>query len=241
MKKADSLRVLMGLGLKSYEAQIYLANLQLGTAPVARISEVSGVTRSFCYQAIQELVLQGLIAASKTATTQHYTALPIDVLYERQEAAFRSFQRALPDFRLLQDQAPPKPGILFLTGDDALYSALLALPNQVPERSELIMILPSQQVKVAQLLEVTEFREKLVARGVQTTVITDQNHDEAHELTTYRVLEPNRYPLAAALLLFDEQVILLSDQSDTYVTHFTGSEMSRTIRSLLEHIVDSQK
>ena len=99
MKRIDMLRVLTDIGLKRHEAQIYLATLQLGTAPVARISEASGVARSFCYQAIQDLVNQGFLAAAKTASTQHYTALPIDALYQRQQQVFHR--------RALKNRTPP--------------------------------------------------------------------------------------------------------------------------------------
>lgn len=71
---------LMRLGLKEYEARIYIALVGLGEATVRRIHEVSGVPRPRVYDVLNELAAKGFVNIRQGTPLMYSAMRPDDVV-----------------------------------------------------------------------------------------------------------------------------------------------------------------
>ena len=84
---------LLNLGLSQKEAEVYLANLQLGLATAQKIAEKAEINRTTAYATIKNLITRGLINTVDKAGKQYFVAEKPEKLkyfYEQQE---RELQR----------------------------------------------------------------------------------------------------------------------------------------------------
>jgi HTH-type transcriptional regulator, sugar sensing transcriptional regulator len=91
---------LMHLGLKEYEARIYVALAALGEANVRRIHEASGVPRPRVYDVLSSLAARGFIDIRQGSPLMYTAVRPdlvISYLEKEMEAAAEESRKALAD------------------------------------------------------------------------------------------------------------------------------------------------
>jgi len=231
MVRASHVKILTDLGLKTFEAKIYLASLQLGLATVGRISDASGVARSFCYEVVQGLVTQGLLSPTKTTGTQQYTALPIDRLYSLQRERMERFTDALPEIRSFQEQLGERPQIQHLTGEEALAETLLDVLDHA-EHGSTVRILWGSRQTLAAITDAFDFSARLLAKGLHTQVLTNAREQVANgDLSEYRWIPLNRYPIGATCIIYGTRIAYLSSVGDSFALQIDAGTAAETARA----------
>ncbi len=238
MIRHNHVKILTDLGLKSFEAKIYLAALQLGLSTVGRISDASGVARSFCYEVVQGLVEHGLLSPTKTTGTQQYTALPIDRLYSLQRERMDGFGQALPEIRSLQEQLGEKPRIQHLTGGEAISATLLDVLDHAEHGSTVRILWGDAQHTLTTVGTEFDFTARLLTKGLTTHVLTNSRElakgDAEDPLAEYRWIPINRHPIAATCIIYGGRIAYLSATGDTYAIQVEAADAVETARSTFD-------
>ena len=112
----DILHVLESVGLDAKESQLYLAGLQLGTAPASDYAKASGLNRITSYNLLEEMVHKGYFTVVKKVRAKWYAPVsPEYVALEARKNA-QALERALPELRSLQSAKYRKPHVRFFEG-----------------------------------------------------------------------------------------------------------------------------
>lgn len=77
----DLCRILENIGLNAKEAALYIAALNLGTAPMSRIAKQAKLNRTTAYQIFRELEKQGIMGSFRMRGGLRFAATSPVVLY----------------------------------------------------------------------------------------------------------------------------------------------------------------
>jgi HTH-type transcriptional regulator, sugar sensing transcriptional regulator len=112
----DLLHVLRSAGLDEKEAPLYLAGLQLGSAPASDYAKSTGLNRITAYNTLEELVRRGMFTLEKKARGKCYTPVSPEHLAVEVRKNAEAVQRMLPELRSMQGTAYRKPHVRFFDG-----------------------------------------------------------------------------------------------------------------------------
>jgi hypothetical protein len=101
--------ILINNWLSKKQAKVYLASLELGSAPVARIARKSGINRTSCYDVIEEMITKGFINKSQRMWVDHYLVIDPQLLIDHHQEKFISLQQSLPFLSWLMNGLWIKP------------------------------------------------------------------------------------------------------------------------------------
>ena len=117
---------LVQLGLKEYEARIYVALVGLGEANVRRIHEVSGVPRPRVYDVLNELDAKGFINIRQGSPLMYYAVRPDSVVSflkkDLDTAARGKCERPLKFCQLMHSRIIRRYGMSTATGPSRITS-----------------------------------------------------------------------------------------------------------------------
>jgi sugar-specific transcriptional regulator TrmB len=235
MSTRDHIKILTDLGLKTYEAKLYLACVKLGVAPVARISETSGVARSYCYEAIQSLVDQGLISPLKGSGTQQYAALPVDRLFRLQSERLQRFEHTLPELRTLQNATVSRPHVLQFQGEHAIDEVIGDILSSLPARSSLELLSAQTESALRQRFFEPSFHAERIKKGISMRELSNDPLTKGsfpEQLLERAFLPLIRWPIQATVVLYDTRVAYLSEVGDTLAVQLESGAAAATQRTL---------
>lgn len=120
-------------GLNTKQAIIYLTCLELGSSVAGRIATRSGENRATVYSVLKELTKQHIISQVTRKWVMYFSALSPELLAQRMEQDYLSFQSVVPDLLALSDQASIKPKVQSFEGIQGIkqmYETTLLYPWQ---------------------------------------------------------------------------------------------------------------
>lgn len=113
------------LGLKEKEAAVYIACLELGSAPVQAISRKAKVVRATTYVVLDTLSKQGLVNQYKEGKKTLFSAEPprqLLRLLEKQREEIKEkeneLDKVLPELQMIMKSADDKPSIRYFEGKE---------------------------------------------------------------------------------------------------------------------------
>lgn len=133
MPKAPTLppELLDLIGLKSKDMDVYTTLLQLGTAPLRRIAQESGLNRGTTYDALKRLLSHGLVSHVEAKTHRYFTAedpQKLSGIATRREVAIQEAQEklraAIPGFRELVGVQGHRPSVRYYDGEAGVRGIL---------------------------------------------------------------------------------------------------------------------
>jgi sugar-specific transcriptional regulator TrmB len=212
MSKQNAIGALKRLGLSNYEARVFVALQELGTATTAEISDVSEVPRSQVYGAADELAEHGLAEVIKSspkryrpvslsaARTQFHTRLE-----REQERAFEN----LNDLRQREPDSTRSQDVSTLRGRQPINDRIVDLVDGA--ENEVVLVAPSE----ASLS--TTIGESLRKRGRDSVGVTVLTAEEAvadrfagDPVYVFVMDEDNPADFAGRALMIDGTTVLLA-------------------------------
>ncbi|HVY67328.1 MAG TPA: helix-turn-helix domain-containing protein [Patescibacteria group bacterium] len=123
--------LLKNFGLNDKETAVYLALIELGSAPVRAVADRARVNRGTAYDILKALAGQGLVAFSEAKTRQYFTAEPPEKLLkalEEKQAALAAvagqIRDGLPELKSLYAKQGGRPAFRFYEGVKGIKSIL---------------------------------------------------------------------------------------------------------------------
>lgn len=112
----DLLKILESIGLSDAEARLYLAGLQLGSAPASEYAKTTAINRITAYNMLEHMVNKGRFTLVKKMRGKWYApAAPESLATEARKNA-DALQRSLPELRSLHSPMERKPHVRFFEG-----------------------------------------------------------------------------------------------------------------------------
>lgn len=112
----DLLHVLRASGLDEKEAALYLAGLQMGSAPASEYAKAADLNRITTYNALEQMVLRGLFTVVKKVRGKAYAPVSPEHLAVEVRKNAEAVERSLPELRSLQGSHFRKPHVRFFEG-----------------------------------------------------------------------------------------------------------------------------
>ncbi len=112
--------VLKEFNLSDNEIEIYLACLKIGLSSVIRISELTGIPKSTCYDLLNSLILKGLISQVFKENTKYFVATDPEFLLENLREKQKKLREILPKLNALKKSAYQKPRVSLYIGKEAI-------------------------------------------------------------------------------------------------------------------------
>lgn len=116
------------LGLKSKEAAVYLACLELGSSPVQNIARKARVVRATTYVVLESLMNRGLVTRYKEGKKTMFSAEPprqlMRILEKEREGVDerqRDLEQLLPELQVLMKAAGGRPSVRYFQGKEGLH------------------------------------------------------------------------------------------------------------------------
>ena len=105
--------ILQHYGFSEKEAKVYLAGLELGSAPGSTIARTAGEKRVTVYSIIKELIKKGYMTELKRNGMNYFSVISPDILASQLEAKYTAFKQKLPELMVLAEKFGNKPKVQF--------------------------------------------------------------------------------------------------------------------------------
>mgnify|MGYP000215225340 CR=1 FL=1 len=217
MDEEDVIDALTRLGLKTYEARVFVALQKLGTGTASDVAEITDVPRSQVYGAADGLEESGLLDVQQTRPTVYRPVSPAEAetrLLEQLESVGREAFAYLEDVRgTIGEDNEQSEALWTVRGQEYVCDRAIELVGEADER--IVYGAPDPQLLEDDLLAT------LVAAaesGLSVSVVSENpavldRIDDAPIETVY--LPEEHFPDAstARLLVVDDDTILMSVRS----------------------------
>ncbi len=128
------IEILQQYGFTEKEAKIYLAWLELGSAPASSIARQANEIRSTVYSILKEFKKQGIVQEIKRKEISYFSVISPEMLLRKLEDKYTTFKEKLPELMVLADKLGNKPRVQFfewLEGLKTMYNDLLSSQEEI--------------------------------------------------------------------------------------------------------------
>lgn len=125
--------VLTNIGLNPKEAKVYLANLEIGSAPASEIAIRAKMNRVSTYDILERLISRGFVSTFIQNNITYFRATEPDILRQEVRKKYMDFKEALPELRRLKG-TPSHPHIRYYEGLEAvkkIYADTLSAKTEI--------------------------------------------------------------------------------------------------------------
>lgn len=240
----DLLVVLRSVGLDEKEAPLYLAGLQLGSAPASDYAKAAGLNRVTAYNTLEGLVRRSLFTLEKKPRAKWYApVLPEQLSVEVRKNA-QSLERMLPELRSLQGSSYRKPNVRFYEGWEGVRRVY---EDTLTAKGELLNFANSAAVRRFWPGYDEEYVTQRVARGIRLRGIApdDETGRKVHgedrsRLREIRLVPGKDFDFTNEINVYDHKVAICSFDSglkgngDMFAVIIESKEVAETQRQIFE-------
>lgn len=240
----DIIHVLEAVGLDSKQSQLYVAGLQLGTAPASDYAKSTGINRITTYNLLEELVQKSYFTVIKKMRAKWYAPVaPEFVALEARKNA-EALERVLPELRSLQGAKYRKPRVRFFEGWEGVRHVY---EDTLTASGELLNFANSAVVRKFWPLYDEEYVEERVKRGIRLRGISPDDvagrnvHGQDQErLREIRLVPASEFDFTNEINIYDHKVAICSFDSglrgdkDMFGVIIESKEVAETQRQIFE-------
>lgn len=175
------IKVLTSIGLSEKSAQIYLATLNLGLSSVQKIAEKADIKRPTAYLHIQELLKEGILQKAPLGKKEYYSACDPEVLMERFQQNYKSFQSGFQDLKNLYKGFEGKLKVRVLEGERAMEEvyAQISKANQISFIADLISFeknFHASFAKISAAIQENEIRTREIIPNTEEAKLSSRRY-----------------------------------------------------------------
>ena len=112
------------IGIGDKRARFYLASLELGEAPVQKVADRAGISRTTAYDVLARLTRDGLVSRVEKGGRLHIAAEDPGRLLAVLDDRRRMLEGVLPELRSRYSRSATRPRIRFYEGRDGVNTVL---------------------------------------------------------------------------------------------------------------------
>lgn len=238
------LHVLASVGLNEKEAELYLAGLQLGSAPASEYAQAAGINRITAYNTLEGLVQRGLFTLIKKLRSKWYAPVAPEYLSLEVQKNAQALDRILPELRSLQGAKYRKPHVQFYEGWEGVRRVY---EDTLTAQTELLNFANSTVVRRFWPPYDEEYVAERVKRGIHLRGIAPDDatgrrvHGEDRErLREIRLVSAKDFDFTNEINIYDHKVAICSFDSglrgdgDMFGVIIESKEVAETQRQIFE-------
>lgn len=233
---------LKNLGLSDKEAQVYLAAMELGPAPVQDISHKAKVNRATTYVMIESLSARGLMSTFVKGKKRYYSAESPDRLLsilriQQHELTEKQheLEKALPMLMALFNAEGAKPQIRYLEGAEGLKTLRETFEKLEGEFVQILCLDDAMSMK-----ELTDEHPKhhAVLREKQTShrsiIVSNDPNIKIPSVGTgeVRIVPMSEFPLHGEITVRGNHIFLFSYRSAILSVVIVSKEIADAVLAL---------
>ncbi len=240
----DIIHILRSVGLDEKQSQLYIAGLQLGTAPASDYAKTTGFNRITSYNLLEEMVRKGYFTVVRKVRAKWYAPVaPEYVALEARKSA-EALERVLPELRSLQSAKYRKPHVRFFEGWEGVRHVY---EDTLTAESEILNFANSVIVRKFWPQYDEEYVEERVRRGIHLRGIAPDDatgkrvHGEDRErLREIRLVPASQFDFTNEIKIYDHKVAIFSFDSglrgdrDMFAVIIESKEVAETQRQIFE-------
>ncbi len=237
----DIIHVLQAVGLDAKQSQLYVAGLQLGTAPASEYAKATGVNRITSYNALEEMVHKGYFTVIRKVRAKWYAPVAPEYLALEARKNAESLERMLPELRSLQGAKYRKPRVRFFEGWEGVRHVY---EDTLTAESELLNFANSAVVRTFWPLYDTEYVDERVRRGIVLRGIAPDDAigrrvhgEDTNKLREIRLVPAADFDFKNEIKIYDNKVAIISfakEPQRMFGVIIESKEVAETQRQIFE-------
>lgn len=232
----DLEQTLKNFGLTEKQAKVYLACLELGSASVQQISRQANVPRTTCYELLEQLRGQGLVATFKKKKFQHYSAEDPQKAIALVHSKVKLLEQAFPQLRALYGAAKHRPAVRFYQGTQGMKMIL----EEVLAEARQLRSFGSADDLFATLDFYPEFVKRRVKKKIAVQAIARESAKARErqrlgpkELREIRII-PASYEHHGLIFAWGSKVAMFSFRKDLAALIIESEELARVQTAMFD-------
>lgn len=218
MEEKEILQKLFVLSEK--EAIVYLKLLELGEAPIQRISEVTGINRFSLYDVLAYLIRKGLAGTITKERVKNFYVIEPKELLKRIKETEKEFSSIIPEMEKRKAIVGKRPKLMLFEGKKGIDSV-----NEDVLKSKEILAYGSFEIPSKMLKwQTIDFLKKRIKLGIKWRGITDSSikkqylykypkYEKLTELRIDNVLKD----LPTWNYIYDNKIAILSFKKENFI------------------------
>lgn len=236
----DLLHILEAVGLVDKEAQLYLAGLQLGSAPASDYAKKSGLNRITAYATLEAMVQRGYMTTVKNMRAKWYAPVAPEYLTLEVRKNAEALERSLPELRSLQGAKYRKPRVRFFEGIEGIRHVY---QDTLTAKSELLNVANSAVVRRFWSNYDEEYVAERVKRGISLRGIAldDETGKRVHgedkqRLREIRLVPAREFDFTNEINIYDHKVAICSfgSEKELFGIVIESKEVAETQKQIFE-------
>lgn len=234
------LPVLRSVGLDDKESALYLAGLEIGSAPASDYAKASGLNRITSYNALEALVHKGLFTFVKKVRGKWYAPVAPEYLSLEVQKNAQALERALPELRSLQGAKFRQPRVRFFEGWEGIKKVY---EDTLTAKTELLNFANSTVVRKFWPTYDTDYVEQRVKHGIHLRGIAPDDatgkrvHGEDRSmLREIRLVSAKEFDFKNEIKIYDHKVAIISfgQERELFAVIIESKEVAETQRQIFE-------
>jgi sugar-specific transcriptional regulator TrmB len=232
--------VLRSVGLDDKESALYIAGLQLGSAPASEYAKSAGLNRITTYNTLEGMVHRGLFTVVKKLRGKSYE--PVEPEYVALEARKNVdiLERMLPELKSLRGARYRKPNVRYFQGWEGVRHVY---EDTLTAGGELLNFANSAVVRRFWPHYDEEYVAERVKRGIRLRGIAPDDeagrhvHGEDRErLREIRLVSAKEFDFGNEINIYDHKVAICSfgPGNDMFGVIIESMEVAETQRQIFE-------
>lgn len=230
---------LRAYGLSKSEIKVYLYLLECGLATPPQIAKGTGIARTNTYHLLRSLAEKDVIEEQKRGKRKAYFASDPEVLIFRHEKKKDALEKLLPELAGLYQNQKNKPRVRYFDGwpeVKTMWSEMLAAKRiyGFASTSKLFKLSPGFFEDFRQKIKSQEIEFYDIVSYESGKKAVQQSKREIGERYRAKVL-PRRYEdLPTDVLVWNNNVLLVSTEEPVFATMLTNKSLARTFVVMFE-------
>lgn len=242
------LNELQNLGLSDKEARVYVASVQIGSAPMQKIAKLANVNRATTYVLVESLMKRGLMTSVTKGKKRYFQAEQPERLLEiiqkekrellAREETVKELVPQLMNLHEATQEVQGKPKVKFYEGKNGL----LAVRDEILKNKdkESYGIFNADSIKqIFTQEERSEFSSKRQDKKVKSHSIYSSKEGPVlkdKEFTDYTYLERNLYNSDIDITVYDNNVVITSLKDPLMSVLIENDEIAKSFKQILSMI-----
>lgn len=243
-------QILSKLDLSALEQQVFVAGLELGSAPASAIAKKTGLNRVTTYEILKRLSKKGFVNirakrndATKYFQVQDVAAIESGLVRQREQldSALEGLKALVPDIRSFQKGLPDRPVVLFYEGregiENVLMDTLLTKPYDILSFVSANFLGESFDPRFLEKYWRMRTEMKIPARGIMprtekaTAFFTKERN--VKELRQLKFLSPENYQFENQIDIYGDNIGITSLAKDgEYAVIIRSRSIAAGLRSI---------
>lgn len=230
----DLYNILIEYGLREKQARVYLACLEVGSAPILKIARQAGLARSTTELELEALLDRGLVSSFKKKRIRYFSADDPHTIVNSLKDKTELIQRFLPKFMALYGSNKQRPSVRFYEGKSGMKLIL----NEILSEAKEILCFSSAEDLFGTIEEFSEFVKQRVKAKIPIKVIL-RNTEKAQERKQLGPSELRQVKLISKdfeyhglIYIWNEKIAMFSFKGDFVALAIESKELAQVQRSL---------